>query len=138
MTAGIWLRKARQSENGWAFGGRRDIHGETQEALWTFARDSTGLMRFTSLVEVKRGRKRPWIALLLVLEIADLAVRALLPGVKHVALFLLAADEVAVARNVALLVEGDAAGDRIERLSGMHHLGHLLGIERLRSFSRLL
>src|SRR5713101_2593310 len=75
---------------------------------------------------------------LLVLEIADLAVRALLPGVEHVALFLLAGDEVAVVGNVALLVEGDAAGDRVEHLAGMHHVGDLLGIERLRSFSRLL
>src|SRR6266436_2828809 len=75
---------------------------------------------------------------LLVLEIADLAVRALLPRIEHVALFLLAGDEVAVAGNIALLVEGDAAGDRVEYLAGMHHVGDLLGIERLRLLSRLL
>src|ERR1700730_1146013 len=74
---------------------------------------------------------------LLGLEIADLAIWPLPPGVEHVALLLLAADDVAVAGDVALLVEGDAAGDGVERLAGMHHLGDLLGVERFRSFSRL-
>src|SRR6266853_3865208 len=75
---------------------------------------------------------------LLVLEVADLAVRALLPGVEHVALFLLAADDVAVVGDVALLVERDAAGDSVARLAGMHHLGDLLGVERFRLLGRLL
>src|ERR1700730_8358950 len=74
---------------------------------------------------------------LLVLEIADLAVRPLLPGVEHVALLLLAADDVAVAGDVALLVEGDAAGDGVERLAGMHHLGDLFWVERFRLLGRL-
>src|ERR1700730_5052274 len=75
---------------------------------------------------------------LLVLEIADLAIWPLPPGVEHVALLLLAADDVAVVGDLALLVEGDPAGDGVERLAGMHHLGDLFGVKRLRSFSRLL
>src|SRR5262245_48280587 len=66
-------------------------------------------LRLTGEGEAQEGT--PVGASLLVLEIADLAVRAFLPGVEHVALFFLAADEVAVVGNVALLVEGDAAGD---------------------------
>src|ERR1700730_3409612 len=65
------------------------------------------------------------------LEIGDLAVRSLPPGVQDVALLLLAVDDVAVGGDVTLLVEGDDAQHRVESLAGMHPLGHLLGTDRL-------
>src|SRR3982074_2433584 len=73
---------------------------------------------------------------LLGLDIGDLAVGSLLPDVEHVAIFLLAGDS--VAGHVTLLVGGEVAEHGLEHLAGMHHLGDLLGIERLRLLGRLL
>src|ERR1700730_15218422 len=75
---------------------------------------------------------------LLVLEIRDLAVRALLPGVEDVTVLLFAADQVAVVGDVALLVERDVAQYGLEGLAGVHDLGDLLGVERFRLLGRLL
>src|SRR4051812_39276057 len=72
------------------------------------------------------------------LEIGDLAVRPLLPGVEDVAVLLLALDHVSLAPDVTFLVEGDVAEHGVEGFAGVHDLGHLLWVERLRLLSGLL
>src|SRR5579883_2336521 len=69
-------------------------------------------------------------------DVGDVAVRLFLPDVEHVAVLVLAVDQVAV--DVALLVERDVAQHRVEHLAGVYHRRDLLAVERLRGFRRLL
>src|SRR5919204_5109941 len=66
---------------------------------------------------------------LLRLHIGDLAVRTLFPDVEHIAVLLLAGH--GIAGDITLFVIRQIAQYGVEGFSGVHHVRHLLWLDRL-------